>query len=320
MEISTPKTLCKKIKLIDPSASQEEYAKLVEEIRDAKLSVAGCINELVNKRINKTMIPLHQEWDIHEHHLADIRNFISQQKIRDSKDFGIEKYVDPVLPDDFVEHIVKEFQATGYQNGKLIFSYLSPQTAETNISFSYDMSICRQLYHSDYPIDHQKKRIKFEKMLVREYQITIGIEIYEYSEEAKKGLVLHELHGHVKHNDSLEGALFGFVACLKKPEIYKNQSIFFESESWHRFSRAIEARADQIPACISLRNARLIEKWLVESTKVTRFIDDKDHDPLDKRIAMATRIYKLKAAEEGFKFKNSEEQTSLLKFNICTLI
>ncbi len=294
--------LCKQVKTISPEASPKEYSSLAMRLRDAGLSVGECVRNLCERRIEKAKHAIEKEWGITQRDWDAIEKKVESIKAQDQQE-ELMISVDPKLQErqeGIGELIAQKLYEAGCK-GTFILTYAPPKIDETGLSRFFDVFVSRNIEAKEYPFDYENKRIKYEIITAGDFEIEIGPRFFEYSPKEQEGCLLHEIRGHVVHNDSVQGGLLSTSACIYKPELVEDRLPFRKSDSVLKRFKAIEARADQVPAaCMTAHEAQLIEAWHARNNQETTShdVDNYRHDLITKRLAMAMRIRKLKEAEE----------------------
>lgn len=293
--------ICKQIKNISPEASPREYSSLAMRLRDAGLSVCECIRNLCERRIEKAKHAIEKEWGVTQHDWDAIEKKVESLTAQDQHEKLIIS-VDPKLQElqeGIGELIWQKLYEAGCK-GTFNLTYASPKIDETGLSRSFDVYVNRYIEAKEHPFDYDNKRVKYEIITAGDFEIEIGPRFFEYSPKEQEGCLLHEIRGHVVHNDSVRGGLLSTSACIYKPELLQDRLPFRKSDSVLKRFKAIEARADQIPAaCMTAHEARLIEAWHASNLEqISHDVDNYRHDLTTERLAMAKRIRKLKEAEE----------------------
>lgn len=306
---------CNEITQINPAASPALFTQLALKLKNAGLSTCTCIQALNNKRIQDAKPAIEKEWGITDKHWHDMQEFVQKSTQEDMKSIGLELFpITEVTPEgETVQYgieeqnfMLKRFMQSGYRNNKIKLNFQKPLMWQNEQGgYSVDPGTTntgRNVEAPEYPIDHEANRLKYEIIEPAELFVNIGQDYLKLNKEGRKGLLLHEIYGHALHRDSLIGALIFMNASIKRRELLEKQELFDSSDSMLALTCATEARADQFPAaCTSVKNARFIESWLGQSyddRSSKNTIKDPTHDDSKTRFAMATRIRKLKEAEE----------------------
>lgn len=315
MDESSMRT-CNEITQINPAASPALFTQLAGKLKNAGLSTCSCIRAFNTKRIEDTKPAIEKEWGITDKHWNDIEEFVQKSTQEDMKPIGLEFIpAAETGPDgqtalysiEEQNFLLKRFMESGYRNNKVKLNFQKPSMWQDEqgryIVDSGTTNTARSIEASDYPIDHANNRLKYEIIEPQECIVSIGHDYEKFNKEGRKGLLLHEIYGHALHRDSLRGSLAFWSTAIKRPDMLEKQELFGSSDSITAFTCATEARADQFPAaCTSVKNARLIESWLQQShddkKPQANQVKDPTHDDSKTRLAMATRIRKLKEAEE----------------------
>ncbi len=306
---------CKKIEQISPDATPVKYVKLVALLRNKGLSVCDCVKQLSEDRINAQKPALEKEWQISEQNWKNIEAITQQIAEQDNqpgttivnvaRDTFPKEYL-PYFTEENIKNIENKFKQAGCTNNTITITY-EPSTIAVMV---------RSMSHREHqhPIDRVNK--KLSKFIYGDnYILKLGPPFFDgYSQEGRQGILLHEIYGHAAHNDSVKIVLLFMSACIYKPELFepstqeKAVQQFLNSPSMLDITRALEARADQVPACTTITNARLAEKVPIESKNMYGNLNHTPrYDSTNDRLVMATRIRKLKEAEEYLGFNTQQK-------------
>lgn len=308
---------CNEINQISPDASPALFTQLALKLKQAGLSTCTCIMALNNKRAANAMSALKKEWDITDENMNNIHNFYEKSFQEDMQPNGLE-FIPAIVTNKqgereqctIAEHkfMMKRFIEAGYLNNKIKLNFVAPSMLQVEDQYVIRLggtAISRYIQMADYPIDHEAQRLKYEILKPAEVNINIGRNYMTLNKEGRKGLLLHEIYGHALFRDIIIVSLLWLNAAIKRPDLLKNRELFFSSESAMADTCAREARADQFPAaCFSVKNSRFIESWFKQAydrdqqASDGELLPNKTHGDIKDRLAMATRIRKLKEAEE----------------------
>jgi hypothetical protein len=284
--------VCDKIKHINPNASQEEYRSLVKEILESGESICSCISQKCNEKVEEKIQGLAKEWKITDQQLDDIREFVKKIAEKDSKEGELFVEIDPQLhlSSEEVSFITKLFKEVGYRNGSVCVL-----NTKRNVEI-------RRIFSVDY--DDILKKIN--NIDVKSYELYINSSWFDSSESLRGGL-LHEIKGHAGHYDMINDRLLFLNARAENQDLYDDNLSYAESLYYQKYKRALEKRADRMPAaCGAVEDAKSIytslkdlkEQWSEDQLKIE---EKSSHPTAEKRLAWATRILNLKKAEEELK-------------------
>lgn len=271
--------LFNQIERISPKASPQIYRTHVQELRNANSSVRNCFTILRNHEVNTHFEVLKEESKLSKKEWGEIENIINTLNKCECQPGKIIINSDGNFTQEDQEYIRQQFTKIGRTN---VTINLSPVNENIPASISRAMDRDGNMSYS-------------LKMLP-------GL-----SSEEKTAVILHEIQGHAAHNDTEITYFPGYYHFIKGYDYKKFPSYLM-------WVRALEARADQIPAVnATTQEVRCIEKFWEKQKKESIFqqmlygsdtnstllkiINPKSHPLNNERLAMATRIAKLKEAE-----------------------
>jgi hypothetical protein len=283
--------VCDKIKHIDPNAPQEEYRSLVKEILESGESICSCMSQKCNKKVEGKLQGLAKEWRITDQQLGNIKEFVKRMAEKDSKEGELFVEIDPQvnLSPEMVPFITKFFKEAGYKNGNVhVKKGTDPGVSGVIRLFLPDVNFNIEKYYLDLGY-----RLNLDSLDTEKFEIYMGT-------------LLHEVKGHVAHHDAIVKNLLFLSASAHNQDI--NDDCLRHHElllSRQKYSRAMERRADQVPAaCGTVENAKWVyyfSKDIKERLPKDKPEEKSTHPTAEKRIAWATRILNLKKAEEELK-------------------
>lgn len=274
---------CRSIKAIKPDESDAEYDKIVQSLRKNNLSTCICLKYFHELKEQKAFDAIDKEFDVSKEAWKNGSELFSIWR-EDPED-----RVNVEITDDVAKDIAEQAKNKFIQH-RICGKHQITTPAE---------SVKHLVMGSTIILDIKKETKEIKKV---GYAFFINKLNELFSPLALEGAFLHEFfHIIDKHIEKAAALRFAISVFNNQPWRIKNDEslkYLIRSSSFKRFQRFTESAADRLPAaCNTSDQAKALEAFFKEFAK---FADpnDTDHAVVSKRLAWATRIRKLKEAEE----------------------
>ncbi len=299
---STSLQMVKKLQADDP---QSKYDGVIASLKRNKLTVGLAIEQLLNEKRNKAIAALRTEWKISNEEWNHVQQLKEKVEESDKQHYGTPESRKIMYEDD-AQNLPQKVK----NEIKRIF-------VENDIKTNLCVGQCGGTFGGAdrkpfKKFNTQGKQICYEMEPEATNILILGDTFLDLIEHEQRATLEHEISGHMKKYHQVEHALIRLIVlshkCLLSNIIFKYlPEEFTSSPAYTKFCRYQEAEADRLPAAIRntsvawdmelhFRNFPGVEEFALQ--KGHYLIPDIEHPSSSKRIAWATKIRRLREAEE----------------------
>ncbi len=223
------------------TSSDNAVKTFLDELEIHNISIQSYVYSTLRDKRRTVIQAIMREWGIHNNEWNEVLNLINQVRAKDKQESGMGEIKAPSRLPKSIKHMITDV---------LEQVHIPPLTVTIE---NDDVTLVERVVWFNIGF--------FGKMSVTTdvYNLNLHPNFFSYDQHVQRGILLHEIAGHIKRSHLVEACVLQTLILTKMPQSFTVDQLN-EHVLWKKFKRMQEREADWFAASKSFAAAKNIEK------------------------------------------------------------
>lgn len=226
---------------ITAKSSDNTVKTFLNALRIKNISIQSYVYSQLRTKRRTVIQAIMREWGIHNNEWNEVLNLINQVRAKDKQESGVGEIKAPSTLPKSIKHMMTNVLKQVHIPPLTVTIEdddvtLVERGVGVNIAFNKKMSATTSVYN-----------------------LNLHPNFFSYDQHVQRGILLHEIAGHIKRSHLVEERILQTLILTKVPQSFTVDQLN-ENVLWKKFKRMQEREADWFAASTNLAAAKNIEK------------------------------------------------------------